>query len=1068
MCAYEKIGVQATIEGLPQYLNGMNQMNQATSQVATGLSTKLKVAGAAAAASIAAVGMAAVGFGLKGLHTADQMEQMKLGFETLLGSAEAAQKRIEDLAKFAAETPFTLPGISKAARLLETFGLFSMENLTMVGDAAAGVSVGIEEIAFWVGRAYTAIQSGRPFGESAMRLQELGLMSGTARNKMEEMTKEGASADEVFAALSTELGRFSGLMVKQSTTIGGLQSTLSDNFNLMLAALAMPFVSKYKAGLGFVIEQIDKNQATLVGAGAQMASAFDLAASGIGKLLAGIKPLVPSIASTVVVLGALGAAFLALKLIPIILYGIAQALAAVGIMAVNTRLALAAFASPTVIIAGLAAAFMGLDFVVRKWSGAGIISWLRGTQEDAKNAAAAVKLYGDSLAFVDTAMRSGLTAVEAHSRALEVWTQKAKDAADITKILAEQGKSAWAAAEAQSVAYKELARQILALNPTFLELSRVMAEIPGIAPYVKDEYSKLQKAAIDYAKTTDSATAATTRLHEEFGGIVKEADAAADALAGVGKSAKEVAGQITDVGDVVGELSSLILPSLKDSLEELQLKREVNEFEALKEAMGEAFPAESQRRLDEINARLSFMGKRAAEAELQIQILGARFLETFGPEAQAEFQKVLDVIKLLPEEKIIEILPYLDELGVRQILIFMDYLKRGISVPVAFVFGAAGAGAPPTVDVLLQRLHEIRTTIPDVGIDVDKLTRQFVNFGSQASSAAGSAASAAEALVDPLEALNTLFTGLASSVDVYTSALDRLLGLPTRESAQEDLEMAQLKLRALDLEAQAEEEKLAREKRIADLQDRLNQIQGKGNTLLEEKLKKQIAGEEKGKGPAEKELDTINAQLDTLQRQGEQRRLLNDIRRAEATLANQNLLTDLQVEDTVGRIIQALPGLTSQQNDIVSGALAWFGVNQNIIAQYAQMIIALGNIQQAQIIMGLPGVAAPATNVPASVAPTGPTESGWSFVNGQWTYTPGYQYGGIVPGPVGRPVMAMVHGGGRIVPPNQSWSLPISVSVQGMDWVTIKSAVHSEVDNALDRARTQSFKSGAALSSGIG
>jgi DNA-binding transcriptional ArsR family regulator len=1059
-------------------------MNQATSQVATGLSTKLKVAGAAAAVSIAAVGASAMKFGMQGLRTADQMEQMKLGFETLLGSADKAQARIAELAKFAAETPFTLPGISKAARLLETFGLYSMKNLTMVGDAAAGVSVGIEEIAFWVGRAYSAIQSGRPFGESAMRLQELGLMSGTARNQMEEMAKEGASADEVFAALSTELGRFSGLMVKQSTTIGGLQSTLGDNFNLMLAALAMPFVSKYKAGLGAVIEAIDKNQATVVAAGAKMAGAFGLFLSLASKAAGIVTPLAGSLPAVALGFLAIGAAIVAVQIAAFIgmlmnlVTWLGAAVASEGLLATSTTLLGIAFGT----LQGQLILFTGTiilaDQVVSKLTGSGLIAWLTGAAREAQIAAKIQREYGDALEFVNQAIAEGMSDQEARRLGI----QRTTEALLALMVAQEKEKTGlreaiWLYVQGTSAAgqhrdeLEKLIEQYSKLGPpaSFWELYDITKKYPQAAKalnaVLEEEEKRLRALHPD-----------VEALRTDFVKLIRPLEITAEGLAEVGKSAKEVAEQIVGVDDVVKQLSDLVLPNFQNSLEELELKRKVNDLEALADSFGGVLPPERQRELDEYNARLGFIAARAEDVQLELQILGARFLQAFGPTAQTEFQKVLELFKLLPEETVVEILPQLDALSVQKVLTFVDYVMRlHIAIPIAL--GITKLNLPPEFlklpffgpifEKIAQAVGQISLETAKAGIDVDKLTRQYVNFGSQASDAAGSAAEATEAVAEPLQALNDLFTNLASSVDVYTSALDRLLGLPTVESAQEDLEMARLKLRALDLEAQAEEEKLAREKRISDLQDRLNQIQGKGNTLLEEKLKKQITGEEKGKGPAERELDAINAQLDVLQRQGEQRRLLNDIRRAEATLANQNLLTDLQVEDTVNRIIQALPGLTTQQSDIISGALAWFGVNQNIIAQYAQMIIALGNIQQVQAIIGLPGVAAPATNVPASAAPTGPTGSGWSFVNGQWIYTPGYQFGGVVPGPVGRPVMAMVHGGERIVPSNQ-WSLPISVAIQGMDWIAIKSAVHSEVDNALDRARTQSFKSGAALSSGIG
>jgi hypothetical protein len=87
-----------------------------------------------------------------------------------------------------------------------------------------------------------------------------------------------------------------------------------------------------------------------------------------------------------------------------------------------------------------------------------------------------------------------------------------------------------------------------------------------------------------------------------------------------------------------------------------------------------------------------------------------------------------------------------------------------------------------------------------------------------------------------------------------------------------------------------------------------------------------------------------------------------------------------------------------------------------------------------------------------------------------------YQHGGIVPGPVGQPTLALVHGGERVTPAaSAGGGQPISVVVSApismqdqMDWPSVRRAVHQEVDTALDEARSQALRSGAPLKSGIG
>lgn len=166
-----------------------------------------------------------------GVQTNVLFEGFETQFKTLLGSVEAARERIAEYAEFGATTPFNLPEIVQAGKLLQTFGgdaLATGNNLRMVGDAASAAGVGFSTVAMWVGRAYSAMQSGRPFGEAAARLQELGLMSGEERNRLEELQKSGASAEEQFAAFTEVMGKFTGMMDQQSQTLAGMRSNLED------------------------------------------------------------------------------------------------------------------------------------------------------------------------------------------------------------------------------------------------------------------------------------------------------------------------------------------------------------------------------------------------------------------------------------------------------------------------------------------------------------------------------------------------------------------------------------------------------------------------------------------------------------------------------------------------------------------------------------------------------------------------------------------------------------------------------------------------------------------------
>lgn len=192
----------------------------------------------AAAFSVGAVVNFFSAFAKGAVAANSQFEVFRTQFETLLGSQSEAQKRIEELAQFGQATPFELDEIVEANRLLQTFGgtaLATGENLKRIGDSAAAVNADFKEVSFWTGRLYSSIQAGRPFGEASARLQELGILSGDVRTKLEDMQKAGASGQEVWAAYAEMVdSRFSGAMERLSKTLQGVMSNLADFQGMLL------------------------------------------------------------------------------------------------------------------------------------------------------------------------------------------------------------------------------------------------------------------------------------------------------------------------------------------------------------------------------------------------------------------------------------------------------------------------------------------------------------------------------------------------------------------------------------------------------------------------------------------------------------------------------------------------------------------------------------------------------------------------------------------------------------------------------------------------------------------
>lgn len=198
-------------------------------------------------AVVAALAALAAGsaFAFKAIGAAADIQKLTFQFQVLLGSVDKAQQRMAELNRFAAETPFELPEVVKANKTLEVLSegvLSTIPKMTMIGDAASFVGQRFDDFAITVGRVYAAIQGGRPLGDEAMRLQEVGAITPKVRNEIEKLQKAHADAGKIWELVEKSLLRFSGTMQGEAHLWAGLMSTIRDDWRLLLAAFGQPLV----------------------------------------------------------------------------------------------------------------------------------------------------------------------------------------------------------------------------------------------------------------------------------------------------------------------------------------------------------------------------------------------------------------------------------------------------------------------------------------------------------------------------------------------------------------------------------------------------------------------------------------------------------------------------------------------------------------------------------------------------------------------------------------------------------------------------------------------------------
>ena len=208
-----------------------------SSKLKKGLATAAKVGTAAVGAASSAI----VTLGKIGLDYNSQMEQYTTNFTTMLGSQEAAVKKVQELKEFAASTPLSMDDLAKGTQTLLAFGVESENStgiLRQLGDIALGDADKMQRLSTAFGKATAA---GKVTGDTVQQMIDAGWnpliqISQDAGETMEETQKRmsaGAiSVEELQAAMeavTSGTGQFAGGMEAASHTTQGLISTLQDN-----------------------------------------------------------------------------------------------------------------------------------------------------------------------------------------------------------------------------------------------------------------------------------------------------------------------------------------------------------------------------------------------------------------------------------------------------------------------------------------------------------------------------------------------------------------------------------------------------------------------------------------------------------------------------------------------------------------------------------------------------------------------------------------------------------------------------------------------------------------------
>ena len=207
---------------------------------------------------IAGVGVALGALGLASVKAAGQMEQTRIAFTTLLKDGEKAKSFLSELEKFAASTPFELPGVLDASKRLLAFG-FSAEQvipiLTAVGDSAAALGIGeegIQRLTLAIGQMQA---QGKVSAEEMLQLAEAGVPAwemlankiGTdIPTAMDKASKGQISAAEgIQAVISGMNSKFGGMMEQQAQTVNGIMSNIQDSVTQSMGVIGDEIIEAF-------------------------------------------------------------------------------------------------------------------------------------------------------------------------------------------------------------------------------------------------------------------------------------------------------------------------------------------------------------------------------------------------------------------------------------------------------------------------------------------------------------------------------------------------------------------------------------------------------------------------------------------------------------------------------------------------------------------------------------------------------------------------------------------------------------------------------------------------------
>ena len=191
------------------------------------------------------------------------LEQSAIKWETLLGTQEKANKMLQDIQKFAKDTPFEQMGVEAMATQLHNAGFEGQalfNQISKFGDLAGAFGIQSDSLQEMVRQYAQVKQAGVAYTEDLNILQDRGIPIYKALAKelgintadVKKWASEGKISSDVYQSALDSLAKgVEGGMAKMSKSFSGQLSTMKDNFEQMAGTLSKPIFD-------FLAEQLSK------------------------------------------------------------------------------------------------------------------------------------------------------------------------------------------------------------------------------------------------------------------------------------------------------------------------------------------------------------------------------------------------------------------------------------------------------------------------------------------------------------------------------------------------------------------------------------------------------------------------------------------------------------------------------------------------------------------------------------------------------------------------------------------------------------------------------------------